>query len=211
MPDTNWMKEFSRLDALWIHNDNPKRPHALLTSGKHSSGFFNATKVIENPCVMQSACTDLSRKILDQLTLRLRVEYPQAVVGSAFGAITIAHECAKKMSAKMAFTQKVDGGMALTRFSVEADESVLPVEDVMTTGNTTLKTIDALEKAGANVLPFVGVLVNRSGSNMLGDRKIISLIEHPMPTWEADDCPLCKKGSGALRPKEHWAELTDLS
>ncbi len=102
--------------------------------------------------------------------------------------------------------------MRLKRFSLEAESTALVVEDVMTTGITTKKTINELEnRIKIEVLPVIGVLVNRSGSKMLGKRCIISLIEHPMPIWEESDCHLCKGGSKAIRPKEHWDELTNPS
>jgi len=201
---TNWLEEFARLDALWIHDGNPAHPHALLTSGMHSAGFFNATKVAERPCVLQSACGELSHRI----NILLQNDVPHVVVGSAFGAITIAHECAKTLNARTMFTQKVRGEMRLERFSIKPGTNVVVVEDVMTTGDTTLKTIKELEELRAFVLPEIGVLVNRSGTKELEGRNIVSLIDHPMPEWKEKNCPLCKAGSKAVRPKEHWEELT---
>ena len=83
-------------------------------------------------------------------------------------------------------------------------------EDVMTTGGTTRKTVETLTKTGADVLGFILVLVNRSGQESLDGRRIIALIDHPMPFWEAEECPLCAQGSEAIRPKgrESWQELT---
>ncbi len=97
---TNWEEKFSKLGALWIHDGIQSHPHALLTSGKHSSGFFNATKVVENPKILERACAELSIKVSTFMGGPL----PEVVVGSAFGAITIAHECTKSLGAKMAFT-----------------------------------------------------------------------------------------------------------
>jgi len=38
--------KLTKLGALWIHDGNPQRPHALLTSGNHSNGFFNASFIM---------------------------------------------------------------------------------------------------------------------------------------------------------------------
>ena len=205
---TDWATEFGRLNALWIHSGNMAHPHAILTSGKHSSGYFNATKVVEQTGVLQSVCEALADKVSAVLSKESGHQYPRVVVGSAYGAITIAHECAKRLGARMAFTEKENGAMLLTRFSVSKDERALVVEDVLSTGETTMKTIAELSRHGAYVEPVIGVLVNRYGKDTLNGRKIVSLIENPMPMWEPEDCPMCKEGSSALKPKDHWIELT---
>jgi len=95
------------------------------------------------------------------------------------------YELARQVGLYHGFTEPVqtDAGktMALKRFSVESYFSVLVAEDVMTTGGTTLKTINAIEKAGATVLPFICVIVNRSGKKDLEGRQIISLVERELP------------------------------
>ena len=84
---TDWKKVFEDYGAIWIHDSNPARPHALLTSGLHSDGFVNCTKVTQNPSVLETAVSDgLSSQLADLK--------PDWVIGSAFGAITLAHAVA---------------------------------------------------------------------------------------------------------------------
>jgi orotate phosphoribosyltransferase len=208
----HWMDVFKRMGALWIHDGNLERPHALLTSGKHSNGFFNGSKIIKHPRVLAEACHDL-------LQISHAAQFaPRSVFGSAMGAVTIAHELARQMGVELGFTEPVETRetldivrkhMILKRFSVVQNEKVIVAEDVMTTGGTTRKTIKALSDAGADVLGTVLVLVNRSGQEFLDGRRIVTLIDHPMPIWEAEECPLCAQGSEPIRPKgrESWQEL----
>lgn len=79
----------------------------------------------------------------------------------------------------------------------------------MSTGGTTLRTIENLILKNGEIFRRIGVLVNRSGVKHLEGREIVSLIDREMPMWEPEDCPLCKEGSKALRPKitEHWERL----
>jgi orotate phosphoribosyltransferase len=191
-----------------MHDGRPSRPHALLTSGLHSDGFVNCTFVTQRP--------ELVRRIVsepDGLAASFPREVGQAsslsdgqdarptlkadwVIGSAFGAITLA-----------------DGeGMKLARFEVAPGEKVLVVEDTLSTGGSTLKTIAALRQAGvadSDILPCIICLVNRSGFTALSGRQIRALITTNIHTWPADSCPLCKAGSAAVRPKAHWKELTE--
>ena len=80
-------------------------------------------------------------------------------------------------------------------------------EDVLTTGGSVDLTIDAVESSGGAVMPFILVLVNRSGLTEASGKKIITLINRPMPMWIPDECPLCREGSEAIRPKDNWARL----
>jgi orotate phosphoribosyltransferase len=133
------------------------------------------------------------------------------VIGSAFGAITLAYGVAEQLGARAGFTEKDGDGMKLSRFEIAAGEKVLVVEDTISTGGSTLKTIEALHKAGVkdgDILPYIICLVNRSGSDELAGRKLRALITTTIHTWQPNECPLCKAGSQAVRPKSHWKELT---
>lgn len=210
MDSSGWIERFKDIGALWIHDGNPARPHALLTSGKHSNGFFNAGLVTQDPRLLEVACHDL----ILQINHAFRVN---RVVGPAMGAITMAHEVARQLSnfnshTLMSFVEKderMPGRMLFKRTSVIQGESILVVEDVLTTGGSVEATIATVEEAGAEVLPWVLALVNRSGLTHIGDRQILSLFQKEMPIWEPDDCPLCKSGSEAIRPKDkkNWARL----
>jgi len=221
--EVKWRDELKRVGALWIHGGNPKKPHALLTSGRHSNGFINTSKLLEHPLLLNEACFDLVTAVLAD---RLGVcSPPTAVVGSAMGAVAIAHVVASHIhglfgygtndgsrTVKSMFTEpqskRGSKSMKLKRFELTKQDRVLVVEDVLTTGETTQLTIDAVKETGATVASFVGVFVNRSGKNTLGGRAVLSLVSERLPTWKEKSCPLCKEGSKAVRPKTNWDDLT---
>ena len=203
-----WLKEFKRYGAIWLHNGDPRAPHALLTSGLHSNGFVNATAI--------TCRADLMEEILESPNgLAPHIEEArgaQWVIGSAMGAITLAHATAARLRCRSGFTEKEGDRMVLSRFHISPGEKVLLVEDVVTTGGSTLKTFAAVAGEGAEILPFVVALVNRSGTNSLRSEsgrtlEIRSLLTLDIQTWKPEDCPLCRKGSVALRPKSCWDEL----
>ena len=206
MSQQKWIQKLEDLGALWIHDKNPKRPYALLTSGNISNGFFNMTKVMEHPQLLEEVC----KEIVHQNPL---AEKPDVVVGSALGAITIAHVFAKQLDAKFAFTEKNkdETAMVLKRFNITPGNKVLIVEDVMSTGNTTRKTIETLEKLDVQILPYIFLLINRSGQKDLDGREVKALIDYPMPIWEPGKNPFTKDGQEivpAVRPKQNWNDLT---
>ncbi len=217
--EAKWIEEYQKLGALWIHDDNPARPHAELTSGKHSNGFFNSGLVMQHPLLVREAANDLARVLFE--TDLDAIKRINRVIGPAMGAITLAHELAcavgtyRKNSCLTGFAEKVTNPetgvteLKLNRIDIKPGERVLVVEDVSTTGDSALEVVRAVEAAGGVVLPYIAVLVNRSGKTEIGGRKFVALINREMPVWKPDVCPLCKRGSAALRPKdkENWAAL----
>jgi len=217
----SWIERYKEKNALWIHDGNPLRPHALLTSGKHSNGFFNSRLVIPDEPLLRLAASDL----FGALAMKgARIKNLNGVVGPQTGATKLAEmlkyevirstgrSCFSASPAK----SEVDG----TKSMVFGDEDiclfpgkwVLLCEDVVTTGGSVDLTETAVTNAGGRVLPFVLCLVNRSGLKEANGKQIVSLIDCPMPTWTPEDCKehhLCSLGSEAIRPKgpPEWARL----
>ena len=214
--EAGWKAQFEKMGALWMHDGNPQRPHALLTSGEHSGGFFNGEQVMEDPFVLDEAAMDL---MLSLVGAGLLTEGVDRVVGPAMGAITLAHDLCRHICYSSgrrclrAYAEKIGEGkdkeMRFNRTAIRTDETVLLAEDVLTTGGSVELVAEAAAAKGGVVLPFVAVLVNRSGLQEVGGRKIVSLINRHMPNWLPADCPLCKQGSPAIKPKaaDNWARL----
>ena len=57
--EDGWIEEYKKKQAFWMHDGNPKRPHALLRSGKHSTGFFNSRPIIADKNLFLQAVSDL--------------------------------------------------------------------------------------------------------------------------------------------------------
>lgn len=200
----NWWDKLKEMWILWQHNSDFKNPHALLTSWKHSDAFNNGSKLVENPIMLSNVVS----WIIEDIEPLIKNEKPVWVVGPAFWAITIWHELARQLDTKFAFTEPVQTlewkMQVLKRFDIKKWDTVLVVEDAITTWGSILKTINVLEELWAIVLPYVATIVNWSWSEKLGDRKICALFSWKMNIWEKDECELCKKWSGVLRPKANW-------
>jgi orotate phosphoribosyltransferase len=197
----DWKKVFQDHGAIWVHDGHPKRPFALLTSGLWSDGFVNCTLMTQHPGLIQEALNDLA----------LPTEKIDWVIGSAMGAVTFAYAVALKTGARAGFTEKDGDVMKLARFAVGKDQKVLVVEDTISTGGSTLKTIEGIKAAGvpdANILPVIACLVNRSGSDTLGGRALMPLIRIEIKSWKPEESTPEQQAAGAVRPKSHWNELT---
>lgn len=205
--DFDFRRYLKNYGALWEWNPKlEKQPHAILTSKMHSNGFINISEFGTYPWKLSIAIEHLKDKLERHMELTPPVDW---VIGSAMGGITLAHEMAKLYNARTAYTEKEGDGMALKRFDVERGSRVLVVEDVSTTGGTSVKTIAELERNGCEVYPFIPSLVSRMSDDRVVLRSgasstIISLEKLIFVQWQPDECPLCRMGSTALKPKENW-------
>ena len=191
--------------VIWRHKIT-SLVHAQLTSGNHSDLFCNISRLLEEPKSLEIVCESLLNEMQEPCPEKIRF------IGSAIGGIQIAHVFGSLSEQKIAFTEKVDGEMKFVRFALEPGEVVVVVEDVLTTGGTTLKTIAACKKAGATVFPTVLAVVNRSKTTEIlapdgFTYTIKSFAEIGGEEWLPDECPLCSKGSTAKKPKAHWNEF----
>lgn len=217
MDENYWITEYEEREALWMHDGNPRRPHALLTSGLHSNGFFFSKPVTDNPELCQKAAMTLAGKF-SQANDITKVN---RVVGPKSGATKLAeaiHLSINLLGGNCTWSSPKKVGDSRDRkmvFETEEEkpkpgEFVLLCEDVLTTGGSIRQTIEAVSAENAACLPYVLMLVNRSGLDEIERKHIIPLISQHMPTWTAEECPLCKQGSKAIRPKdpkENWGRL----
>ena len=197
-----WFSLFSSLGAYWKHSGNPADPHVILTSGKHSDAYLNCTKIIQHPAVLDQVAAALADKT-PALPAR------DWVFGSPFGSITLAERLAHHLRhCRAGFTEPDGERFMVSRFELDPKVAVLVADDVLTTGGTTQKTVDAIVLAGGAVLNHLVVIANRSGLPTFNGYQIVSLIDLPLVKWEPDNCPLCQQGSKAIKAKGNWAQLT---
>ncbi len=210
--ESGWIAEYQRKGALWIHDGNPRRPHARLTSRNCSDGFFDSRPIIADQRLLQEAADDLCELLDIDLT---RVD---GVAGPKNGGTELARCMSSRISTltgKPCFlvspTKQGDGAERTMIFSASElpllrDRAVLICDDVKSSGGSLEQTARAVSIAGGSVLTVMPTLVDRSGLE-IDERGSIALIHRAMPMWKPEECPLCAAGSRALRPKDNWAAL----
>ena len=206
-----WLQIVNEKGALWKHDGNPKRPHALLTKGGHSNGFFHGQILLYDlPRLGYELCCDFyERLILDQIETIRGIHdggNSVSVISPAMGAVPLATLLGVVMNVGSCITMPVGEGKDKTfilekRFKVKG-KILIPAEDVITSGDSVIKTIDVAQREGATIAPIILVICNRSGLTEIGGCKIVSFFDIPMMNWTPEECPLCKLGSAAIRPKD---------
>jgi len=166
--------------------------HFRLTSGLHSSGYLQCALVLQHPQHAEA----LGRAIAE----RVRELRPTVVLSPALGGVVIGQEVGRALGVRAMFAERQDGKLSLRRgFTLEANDRVLVVEDVMTTGGSTRETIEVAKAAGGQVVGAASI-VNRSGGALAFDVPYLSLLEIALPTYEPGACPLCAEGRPVVKP-----------
>jgi orotate phosphoribosyltransferase len=166
--------------------------HFVLTSGLHSASYLQCALVLQHPREAEA----LGRAIAE----RVRGEAVETVVTPAIGGIVIGWEVARALGVRSIWTEREAGKMTLRRgFTVGRGESVLVVEDVVTTGGSTRETADAMREAGARVIGAASI-IDRSGGRADVGVPRLALATLDVPTYAPANCPLCAEGLPAIKP-----------
>jgi orotate phosphoribosyltransferase len=171
--------------------------HFELTSGRHSGTYIQCALILEHPKHAEQLGRSLAELFKDMGIA--------AVVSPALGGILIGYEVARALGVRSLFAERDKSGhMALRRgFELRPGERVLVVEDVWTTGGSTRETIGVVEQEGGLVVAS-GALIDRSGGTLELNVPARALLELEVPSYEPDDCPLCRAGSSAVRPGSRY-------
>ena len=166
--------------------------HFLLSSGLHSDRYLQSALVLQQPEIATKLCAALADYFKDQ-----KIE---VVIAPALGGVFVSHETARALGVRALFAERVNGELTLRRgFTINPGERVLVVEDVITTGKSTRETIEVVKKAGGSVIAAAS-LVDRSGGKAELGVPYRSLVILDVPTYTAENCPLCRTGGTPVKP-----------
>jgi len=166
--------------------------HFILTSGLHSSRYFQCAKVFQYPWIGEKLCKGIAD--------HFRKENIAVVVSPAVGGIVVGQEIARLLGVRSIFTERTDGEMTLRRgFEVKSGEHVLVAEDVTTTGGSVCEVMDVVKSQGGEVIAVTAV-VDRSGGKAQFGVPYFSLFQMEVKNFSPEACPMCKSGSVAVKP-----------
>jgi orotate phosphoribosyltransferase len=191
MTDQTWQP--GELLRLFEESGAVRRGHFTLSSGLHSDMYVQCALVLQHP--------QHAERLGRSLAAQFEGTAIECVASPALGGVIVGHEVARALGVRAIFAERdASGHLTLRRgFAVEPGESVLVVEDVWTTGGSTVETIAAIAEAGGRVVA-AGALLDRSAGRLNLPVRTESLLELAFKNYEAEDCPLCRAGSTPDRP-----------
>jgi len=177
MNDDEVLREFREADALL-------EGHFILSSGLRSPRYLQCARVLMDPARAER----IARALAEKLPAGIREEI-DLVVSPAMGGVIIGHEMGRALRKPAIFVERPQGTFELRRgFRIEAGQTVLLVEDVVTTGLSSREAIKAVEQAGGKVIAAASIVDRSGGSADLGV-PYTGLIRIDVPTYEADALP----------------------
>lgn len=171
------------------------RGHFRLSSGLHSPGYVQCARLLEEPSRAREAGVAIAGRLREIGCV------PDSVLAPALGGVIIGHEVAEALGVPFRFSERAGEQMSLRRgFELRAGERVVVVEDVVTTGKSTLETAALAEAAGAELLAIASI-IDRSGGRHGFVVPFVALVALDLPTWKPEECPLCAAGeTPAIKP-----------
>ena len=168
--------------------------HFILSSGLHSAQYVQCAQLLSKPNKSDNFCKSLLEKISKEF------KEIDLILSPAMGGIVIGYEIGRLLKKETIFSERVNGQFKLRRdFKILKNSKVLIVEDVITTGKSSIECSKLVEIAEAELIGFA-CLINRSNKNSLINKKIVTQIEITIPTYKDDELPKNLTSLPAIKP-----------
>ena len=161
-----------------------KEGHFVLSSGLHSSKYVQCAKLLSHPGKAEKFCKSLANKI------KRNFKKIDLILSPAMGGIVIGYEIARILKKEAIFCERVDGKFKLRRgFKIKPKSKVLIIEDVITTGKSSLECLKLIKSNKANLLGFACIIDRSNMKQLKIKQKIISQIKLSIPTFNDKNLP----------------------
>jgi orotate phosphoribosyltransferase len=169
--------------------------HFLLKSGRHAGRYLEKFLVLQHPRYGVEICR--------RFAADLAPHQPTLVVGPTTGGVLLSFETARQLGGdvRAAFAEPLaEGGRGLRRgWPIAADERVVIVDDILTTGASLVETIGAVRAAGAEPVA-AAVIVDRSTAPVELGFPLHALGTLEIASWDPEACELCAAGVPLRKP-----------
>ena len=156
--------------------------HFVLSSGLHSPQYVQCAKLLSYPKKSEKFCKSLSAKI------KKKFKKIDIILSPAMGGIVIGYIVGNLLNKETIFCERVNGKFILRRgFSIKKNSKVLIVEDVITTGKSSLECVKLIKKSNAKLVGFA-CLIDRTSKTKIKNR-IISQVKLKIPTYSKNNLP----------------------
>ncbi len=174
--------------------------HFVLSSGLHSPQYVQCAKLLSYPKKSEKFCKSLTSKI------KKKFKKIDIILSPAMGGIVIGYIVGNLLNKETIFCERVNGKFTLRRgFSIKKNSKVLIVEDVITTGKSSLECARLVKKFKSKVVGYA-CLINRSSkpSLKIKDKNIVSQIKLEIPTYKKNDLPIGLKKIPITKPGSRY-------
>ena len=158
--------------------------HFILSSGLHSSKYIQCAKLLSYPILAEKICKSLANKI------KKRFKKIDLILAPAIGGIIIGYEIGKLLKKETIFCERVNGKFTLRRgFNIKKGSNVLIIEDVITTGKSSMECVQLIKKANASLLGFASIIDRSTKKSLKIKTGITSHLKIDVPTFSKKKLP----------------------
>jgi len=174
-----------------------KEGHFILSSGLHSQYYVQCALIMSNPYFAKKICTNLVNKIKETID----ITQINKIISPAMGGILVGYEIARQLEISNIFLERIDKKFTLRRgFNIEKEDKILVIEDVLTTGKSSLETYDLINNYEANIVAEACIIRRNPDIKQLNNVPIIPLIDLDFPTYTDDNIPSFLKDTPIEKP-----------
>ena len=168
--------------------------HFILSSGLHTSQYVQCAQLMSKPEKANKICVSLAKKIENEF------KEIDLILSPAMGGIIVGYEIGRLLNKETIFTERVNGVFKLRRdFSIKKNQKVIIVEDVITTGKSSLECSKLASDKGASIIGYACIIDRTNGETRIKN-KIVSQIKLSIPTYTKDNLPKKLSQIKAVKP-----------
>ena len=158
--------------------------HFVLSSGLHSSKYIQCAKLLSFPHKAEKICKSLARKI------KKKFKNFDLILSPAMGGIIIGYEIGRLLKKETIFCERVKGKFQLRRgFQIKKGSKVLIIEDVITTGKSSMECVKLIKNSKAKLIGFATIIDRSSKKNLKIKKNIVSHLKISVPTYKKNKIP----------------------
>ena len=189
MSEDEVLKIYKSIDALL-------EGHFILSSGLHSRMYLQSALVFSNTNIAESLCKSLAIKVIDHID----IDTIDLIVSPAMGGVIVGYELSRHLNKINIFAERKDGIFSIRRgFKINKGQKVLVVEDIVTTGKSSLECFECIHELGGEIVAEAA-LINRGGDSVDLGVPLITLANLNIPNYESDNLPEDLKNLPAIKP-----------
>ena len=156
--------------------------HFILSSGLHSSKYVQCAQLMSKPEYATKICESLSQKIKQQYS-----DF-DLILSPAMGGIIVGYELGKLLKVNTIFSERVSGEFKLRRDFIKNGSKVLIVEDVITTGKSSIECSKLVDSSKSKIVGYACIIDRSNGNSAIKD-KIVSQVQLDIPTYNKNNLP----------------------
>ncbi len=172
--------------------------HIIYTSGRHGSAYINKDALYVH--------TEATSRVGEMMALAYDADSVDVVAGPTIGGVVLSQWVAyhltrrRKNGETLAVYAEEEGAEKNRIFKRGYDvlirgKNVVVVEDVVTTGGSVAKVVEAVRALNGNILG-ASILCNRGGvgPEAMGGVALNALTAVTLDSFAENECPLCREG-----------------